>query len=668
MPRTAPPAVVADGVLDGVVERIRRARSDAAAATALRIAEPTFAAMSEREWIVAHARIASVLARKGLAKTSTHAGATLARLEAARTTAAAPPETVRSAVRFVPATNDDRTLYALEAFLSYYKPVERVPGERYLRPYTMAEIGEVLAAIKDAEDVVLQRVSQWNSHKADWKKAVEAAAEGKGRVIYAEAFLMSIQHVMFYTPQQTLKSLAAKTLASPAKLQLLVGLRDAGATLDDADLEQLGLGADREAAAEVAAFIDAEVARSATFVDTSSVGHRDGLDAVKVMLKFDMINLFLSLSPRFLEFYARNIPIEAFAHPSGTIEIGQSVRRYVLGLEEFRARVSDMQAKNGLAFACKMRDEDLANALLDLGYVAPLEAYDSTIREAAEAGFLHVIEILLSPASVDPSKRVEAAATAAGFGHLDMLQMLVARYGVPIDADNNAIVVQAAGSAKTLPYVLAFDAVDPTVVRGPYLHDTPLGEAVRRNNWLTVKLLLEDRRSAGIVPTTAMLVSAAKHENKDTIKLLFDTGRVEGSLVPVLIAAVNNDNADLVRYVLETGRVEGSLDEVLVAAARRDSERSVRYLLDTGSTFSPAAKASALRYAALSAVDMDVQEIRRTLYRTIVGYLLDVDASTADLAAEPEVRAAVDAALAQLAAAEAPQSDAAGRRLRRRRV
>ena len=85
MPRAAPPpGVVADGGLDGVVERIRRARTDAAAATALRTHEPTFAAMSEREWIVSHARIASVLARKGLAKTSTHAGATLARLETAR--------------------------------------------------------------------------------------------------------------------------------------------------------------------------------------------------------------------------------------------------------------------------------------------------------------------------------------------------------------------------------------------------------------------------------------------------------------------------------------------------------------------------------------------------------------------------------------------------------
>ena len=84
MPRGTPPGVVGDGVLDGVVERIRRVRSDAAAATALRTNESTFAAMSEREWIVAHARIASALARRGLAKTSTHAGATLARLETAR--------------------------------------------------------------------------------------------------------------------------------------------------------------------------------------------------------------------------------------------------------------------------------------------------------------------------------------------------------------------------------------------------------------------------------------------------------------------------------------------------------------------------------------------------------------------------------------------------------
>ena len=85
MPRAAPPSVVGGGrALDDIIDDVTRARSDAAAATALRIAEPTFTAMAEREWIVAHAHIARALARRGLVKTSTRAGATLARLEAAR--------------------------------------------------------------------------------------------------------------------------------------------------------------------------------------------------------------------------------------------------------------------------------------------------------------------------------------------------------------------------------------------------------------------------------------------------------------------------------------------------------------------------------------------------------------------------------------------------------
>ena len=85
MPRAAPPSVVGGGrALDDIIDDVTRARSDAAAATALRIAEPTFTAMAEREWIVAHAHIARALTRRGLVKTSTRAGATLARLETAR--------------------------------------------------------------------------------------------------------------------------------------------------------------------------------------------------------------------------------------------------------------------------------------------------------------------------------------------------------------------------------------------------------------------------------------------------------------------------------------------------------------------------------------------------------------------------------------------------------